>query len=508
MALAVLGRDLAIRLGAPFIQMLLCAPSFSFPFVSIPRTYESSKEFVVPRHPRPTYQLNVILRRPHPPCLFYRCARLLSRTRYPWPAVPPTQRRLQALVLPNSTVAVGLLGWYTRGLPSSLQVPGLSWRACRDESMDETASVHGGGTKVLSRRSARVIDAAQARARTRIVPTSRSPSLLPHGPPVRHITLYDTSDGTHSRTLVPVVDVEGDWDGTSIEEAGGEDVYEEKAHGALRMRVWMRTSSPCARGPSPSLSPSAGAVAAVILKNGRLRLGAVDGYVRWAHTRVWDVGTGQMCVCGVCRVLRVFLVLQAVVAPPNTSECLPMGILILLRRVGGLGVRAQANASSLPASLRPPSHWSRLPRDRARLTVASSRCSTQTCATSVWILRWGCGWIKLRAHYAFSYLGGHTALGADAHSRALLEAKMEAENARGGTRMRLTPTMCGTDVPTFTDPHLRTAHPSQCWSTLIGIGQHWSSIPTKAKPAHLGRSSPTVVGVGWNGWTGINHVRF
>jgi hypothetical protein len=48
MAHAVLGRDLAISLGARFIQMLLCAPSFFFPFVLIPRTYESSKEFVVP----------------------------------------------------------------------------------------------------------------------------------------------------------------------------------------------------------------------------------------------------------------------------------------------------------------------------------------------------------------------------------------------------------------------------------------------------------------------------
>jgi hypothetical protein len=69
MARAVLGRDLAIGLGAPFIQMLLCAPNFSFHFVLIPRTYESLKEFVVPRHPRPTYQPSVILRHPHPPRL-------------------------------------------------------------------------------------------------------------------------------------------------------------------------------------------------------------------------------------------------------------------------------------------------------------------------------------------------------------------------------------------------------------------------------------------------------
>ena len=55
----------------------------------------------------------------------------------------------------------------------------------------------------------------------------------------------------------------------------------------------------------------------------------------------------------------------------------------------------------------------------------------------------------------------------------------------------------GTDVPTFTDPRLQTAHPSRCWSTLIGICRRWSSIPTKAKPAHLGRSSPTVVCLSW-----------
>jgi hypothetical protein len=55
----------------------------------------------------------------------------------------------------------------------------------------------------------------------------------------------------------------------------------------------------------------------------------------------------------------------------------------------------------------------------------------------------------------------------------------------------------GTDVPTFTDLHLWIAHPSRRWSTLIGIGRLWSSIPTEAKPAHLGRSSPTVVCLSW-----------
>jgi hypothetical protein len=113
MALAVLGLDLAIHLGAPLIQMLLCAPSFSFHFVLIPRTYESSKEFVVPRHPRPTYQPTAILRHPNPPRLPVRCTRLHRRSAAPGsflapaahgPAVPPTQRRLQALALPNTTV--------------------------------------------------------------------------------------------------------------------------------------------------------------------------------------------------------------------------------------------------------------------------------------------------------------------------------------------------------------------------------------------------------------------
>jgi hypothetical protein len=55
--------------------------------------------------------------RPRPPCFLYRCARLLPRARLllapaaHGPAVPPTQRRLQALALPNSTVAVGLPLW-------------------------------------------------------------------------------------------------------------------------------------------------------------------------------------------------------------------------------------------------------------------------------------------------------------------------------------------------------------------------------------------------------------
>jgi hypothetical protein len=55
----------------------------------------------------------------------------------------------------------------------------------------------------------------------------------------------------------------------------------------------------------------------------------------------------------------------------------------------------------------------------------------------------------------------------------------------------------GTDVPTFTDLCLWIAHPSRRWSTLVGISRLWSSIPTEAKPAHLGRSSPTVVCLSW-----------
>ncbi|KAJ6618919.1 hypothetical protein B0H10DRAFT_1947134 [Mycena sp. CBHHK59/15] len=50
----------------------------------------------------------------------------------------------------------------------------------------------------------------------------------------------------------------------------------------------------------------------------------------------------------------------------------------------------------------------------------------------------------------------------------------------------------GTDVPTFADLCLWIAHPSRHWSMLIGVGRRWSSIPTEAKPAHLGRSSPMV----------------
>ncbi|KAJ7870702.1 hypothetical protein B0H13DRAFT_1045091 [Mycena leptocephala] len=91
---------------------------------------------------------NAILCRPP---FLYRCARLLSRaccsrsrTHGPF--------RLSAPQLHRDRCLLG-------GLSSSLQVLGLSSRARRDESMDETTSVHGGGTKVLSRRSARGGDA-------------------------------------------------------------------------------------------------------------------------------------------------------------------------------------------------------------------------------------------------------------------------------------------------------------------------------------------------------------
>ncbi|KAJ7823905.1 hypothetical protein B0H13DRAFT_2291088 [Mycena leptocephala] len=133
-----------------------------------------------------------------------------------------------------------------------------------------------------------------------------------------------------------------------------------------------------------------------------------------------------------------------------------------------VGVRACAKTSSLPTSLRPPSpsvspsstvadpliergrRWLRAAAARERGAERTRALCAFGClgdpAYTVGSARSECGGDESRVPPACTPAYGrirHTALDVDPHSRALLEAKVEVENARWGTRMRLTPRMWG-----------------------------------------------------------------
>ncbi|KAJ7810409.1 hypothetical protein B0H13DRAFT_2476612 [Mycena leptocephala] len=367
MALAVLGLGLAIHLGARFIQMLLSPPPRPAPF----------------SHPLPMA----------PPCLRRSVGFKLSRS-----PIPPW-------------LWVSWAGMHA-DFRHHCKSPGSPGGARRDESMDETASVHGGGTKVLSRRTARGGDAflhfrprIQRRRAAAVDRCSAGPYLHPHPHRTRLAPRLDPSSSIPpsltgknatppSATPATAHNRDGDGDGAEIDDE------EEKAHGALEMRVRMRTSSPARAeaSPSPSSSARAGSAVAAILKHGQLWLGAVDGYAPVSRAPLLHAySTAESSACGAL----------AYQAPSSTAAD------------SGFEPLQYANVRDVDVDIANPAPTAHSVASQGpAYTVGSARseCGDKirrpSCAPAY-------GWIR------------HIALGADAHSRVLLEAKMEVENARG-----------------------------------------------------------------------------
>ncbi|KAJ7802119.1 hypothetical protein B0H13DRAFT_2688107 [Mycena leptocephala] len=245
------------------------------------------------RHPRPTYQASAILRHPNPP-------------RFPLPLHPAPPLRVAPFSHPLSMAPPCLrrsVGFKLSRSPIPPCFPGLSWRTRRDESMDETTSVHGGGTKVLSRRSARGGDAfllfrprIQRRRVAAVGRRSTGPYLHPHPHRTRLAPRLDPSPsippsltGTNatppsatpatahtrvriSRRASRTENGDGDEDGAGDGAGEGARCLGDASADAYIL--------PCAYSPSltPSSSARAGSAVAAILKHGGLRLGVVDGY--------------------------------------------------------------------------------------------------------------------------------------------------------------------------------------------------------------------------------------
>ncbi|KAJ7904085.1 hypothetical protein B0H13DRAFT_2511048, partial [Mycena leptocephala] len=237
-------------------------------------------------------------------------------------------------------------------------------------------SFPGPGVRVLW------IDAVQARTRTRIGG--------------RDTTLYDASDDTHSHAhLVPIdVDVKG---------RGSDGRAVRVGHGAY---ILLLLCSPViALTLAFVILTIALAAAAAILKHDRLRLSAVDG----------------------CAPVSVAL---RDITIPNTSARLP-SMRILLRKQAprssatdsGFEPLQYANVREVDVGLE--AGWCEIAPTAQSASAEGPACAVGSARSELRRI-----WTQSAPASASAYGWiRHTALGVDAHSRALLE--MQMENARG-----------------------------------------------------------------------------